>query len=174
MPDRILKPGPAAWIVSLLLSLGLIAIALAGLLAGLGFVITYCFFFAGIVGIWMAKGVAFGETAWLELSEPGFTRKTPFGSFSHHWVEVGEFRVAEAWPGLPSFPGRVPAFSIRGKPSRGLFDAINPAKRFGHNYDMEPDHLVDLLNDYRVAALRAASRSQDPEKSAENSPQDHD
>ncbi|GGD06092.1 hypothetical protein GCM10011342_13740 [Aquisalinus flavus] len=152
----------------------LIVLAVFCLSAGAGFWLTFLFFLAGILGLWIAFRVATGG-ACLILDEAGFTKKTVFTSHRVDWVGVSAFAVAETWPKVAGFAKKVVAFRRLDAEEPDMFSAItdpfNPAKGFGHNYDMEPDHLADLLNDYRAAALKASMQGEEGQKTSEISPQ---
>jgi len=152
----------------------LIVLAVFCLAAGAGFWLTFLFFIAGIVGLWVAFKVATGG-AYLILDEAGFTKKTVFTTHRFEWGEVSGFAVVETWPKLAGFAKKVVAFRRLDAEEADMFSAVtdmfNPGKGFGHNYDMEPDHLAELLNDYRAAALKAPAQGEEGQKTSENSPQ---
>lgn len=152
----------------------LIVLAVFCLAAGAGFWLTFLFFIAGVVGLWVAFKVATGE-AYLSLDAAGFTKKTVFTTHRFEWTDVSAFSVVETWPKLAGFAKKIVAFRRLDAEEADMFSAItdlfNPGKGFGHNYDMEPDHLADLLNDYRAAALKAPVQGEEGQKTSENSPQ---
>ena len=174
MPERILKAGPAAWIAQVILCVLLIVLAIFCLSAGAGFWLTFMFFLAAILGLWVSYKAASGA-ACLVLDEAGFTKKTVFSTHRFEWTGVSAFTVVETWPKLAGFAKKVVAFRRLDAEEADMLSAVtdlfNPGKGFGHNYDMEPDHLADLLNDYRIAALKAAERGEEGQKTSENSPQ---
>lgn len=174
VPERILTAGPAAWIAQLTLCVLLIVLAVFCLAAGAGVWLTFLFFMAGILGLWIAFRVATGA-ACLMLDGAGFTKKTVFTAHRFEWHDVSAFTVVETWPKGAGFAKKVVAFRRLDAEEQDMFseltDPFNPGKGFGHNYDMEPDHLADLLNDYRSDALKAATRREEGQKTSEFSPQ---
>lgn len=177
MPERILKPGPAAWIASVGVCVLLLILSIIALAEGVGVWFSFLFFLAAAAGLWFSWGVATGKTAWLLLDAEGFTKKTPLTTHRYSWHDVSAFTVERAGGSVIPFSRKVVGFEITGGKRITPLQQLDPAFTFLHNYDMAADHFAELLNDYRDAALKAEAQPEAQaaagEKSSENMTQGH-